>query len=232
MDFNIPSWVVFTIGFLAQFFFTARTLIQWLSSEKSKHNESPSAYWIFSVLGAWIMLFYGVLRNDFAIILGQIISYYVYLWNLGVKGLWGRIVPVTKAILVVTPLVAVLLLAGNGNGFADKLLHNEEIPAGLLVFGSAGQVIFTLRFVYQWLYSKKRHRSELPVGFWIISLTGSSVIVAYGIFRKDPVLVLGQSFGLVAYVRNLIIGLRESVKGRERPEGNLQRQGGHDDEEQ
>ncbi|MGN1215606.1 MAG: lipid-A-disaccharide synthase N-terminal domain-containing protein [Candidatus Cryptobacteroides sp.] len=216
MDFDIPSWVVFTIGFLAQLFFTARTLIQWLCSEKSRHNESPSGYWIFSVLGSWTMFFYGVLRNDFAIILGQIISYYVYLWNLGAKGLWKKIVPVVKAVLVVTPLVAILLLMWNGTDFADKFLHNDEVPWGLMIFGSAGQVIFTLRFVYQWLYSRKRHSSELPAGFWVTSLIGSSVIVAYGIFRKDPVLVLGQSFGLVAYIRNLVIGRREIVHGRER----------------
>ena len=49
----------------------------------------------------------------------------------------------------------------------------------------------------------------LPAGFWIISLIGSGVILSYGIFRKDPVLILGQTFGFVAYVRNLMIGFKK-----------------------
>ena len=84
-----------------------------------------------------------------------------------------------------------------------------EVPFWLLLFGSAGQIIFTLRFVYQWVYSVRRHQSFLPVGFWIISLIGSGTIIAYGIFRHDPVLILGQSFGFVAYCRNLVIGFKE-----------------------
>lgn len=48
------------------------------------------------------------------------------------------------------------------------------------------------------------------MGFWAISLFGSGVIIAYGIFRMDPVLILGQSFGFVAYIRNLVIGFKEN----------------------
>jgi lipid-A-disaccharide synthase-like uncharacterized protein len=46
----------------------------------------------------------------------------------------------------------------------------------------------------------------LPVGFWVISLLGSATIIAYGIFRLDPVLIIGQLFGFVVYVRNIMIG--------------------------
>ncbi len=212
----LPSWLVFSIGFLAQIFFTARTLIQWLKSEKSKHIESPSSYWIFSVLGAWTMFFYGVLRNDFAIILGQLISYYVYLWNLVAKGVWKQIALVVRIVLLITPVAAILLLLRDAGVFFDNLFRNSEIPLGLVLFGSAGQIIFTLRFIYQWLYSRSRGESSLPVAFWIISLVGSSVIIAYGIFRKDPVLILGQSFGFVAYVRNVMIGL--GITSKKHPE--------------
>ena len=92
------------------------------------------------------------------------------------------------------------------------------IPLGLVIFGSAGQVIFTLRFVYQYIYSKYKHQSTLPMGFWAISLFGSSVIIAYGIFRLDPVLILGQSFGFVAYIRNLVIGFKERKTNAVEPE--------------
>ena len=56
------------------------------------------------------------------------------------------------------------------------------------------------------------------MGFWAISLFGSSVIIAYGIFRLDPVLILGQSFGFVAYIRNLVIGFKERKTTAVEPE--------------
>lgn len=206
---GIPHWIVYTIGFAAQFFFAGRTLFQWLYSERKKEVTSPSAYWGLSVIGAFLMFVYGVMRDDFSIILGQLISYFVYLWNLDAKGLWKKFSPVLKAVLVLTPFIAVGLLLHDAKSFVANMFQNEDIPLWLVLFGSAGQVIFTLRFVYQWFYSHRRHESVLPRGFWIISLIGSGVIVAYGIFRKDPVLILGQSFGFVAYVRNLMLGFKK-----------------------
>ena len=79
---------VLSIGFLAQLFFSARILVQWFLSEKAGKVLSPSIFWIFSLMGAYLLCIYGWLRNDFAIILGQFMSYYVYLWNLKEKGIW------------------------------------------------------------------------------------------------------------------------------------------------
>lgn len=66
--------------------------------------------------------------------------------------------------------------------------------------------MFTLRFVYQFIFSHRRHVSVLPRGFWIISLAGSGMIITYGIIRLDAVLIIGQAFGFVTYIRNLILG--------------------------
>lgn len=220
MEHSLPDWIIFAIGFAAQLFFTVRTLSQWLISEKHKRIETPSSYWVFSVLGAWTMIFYGVLRDDFAIILGQMIAYYVYLWNLSAKGMWAKINVSVRVILLLTPFAAILMLMQNATVFFDNLFRNSEIPLGLLIFGSAGQIIFTLRFVYQWLYCRHRGESILPIGFWIISIIGSSVIIAYGIFRKDPVLILGQSFGFVAYIRNIMIGGKGNARCSENPSQN------------
>ena len=215
---GIPHWIVYTIGFAAQFLFAGRTLFQWLDSERKHRVTSPSAYWGLSVLAAYLMLIYGVLRDDFSIILGQFISYYIYLWNLDAKGVWKRLGAFLRAVLVATPVVAAAFLLRDAGTFASNLFRNENIPLWLVLFGSAGQVIFTLRFVYQWVYSRRRHESVLPRGFWVISLVGSAVIVAYGIIRKDPVLILGQSFGFLAYVRNLMIGFKKDVEDEQVPE--------------
>ena len=89
--------------------------------------------------------------------------------------------------------------------FISQFFRNEDVPLWLLIYGSLGQIIFTLRFIYQWVYSRKRHESILPLGFWLISLLGSAIIVSYAIVRHDPVLILGQSTGLVVYIRNIWI---------------------------
>ncbi|WP_144172899.1 lipid-A-disaccharide synthase N-terminal domain-containing protein [Pseudomonas sp. Kh13] len=72
-----------------------------------------------------------------------------------------------------------------------------------LIIGFAGQAVFTGRFVLQWLYSEFKRRSVIPVGFWYLSMLGSALLLTYAIYRQDPVFIIGQSFGLLVYLRNL-----------------------------
>lgn len=206
---GITAVGIMAVGFAAQLFFSARILVQWILSERARRVLSPAAFWVLSLCGSYLMCLYGWLRHDFAIILGQFISYYIYLWNLHSKGILPRLHVLLRAVLLLTPLAAVAAVLSGGPGeVVGSLFRNRDIPLWLIVFGSAGQVIFTMRFIYQWFYSYRRHESVLPAGFWIISLVGSMTIVSYGIMRSDIVLIVGQSFGLVAYVRNLLIGHR------------------------
>lgn len=199
-----PAFIL-AIGFLAQGFFSARILVQWILSERARRVLSPSLFGILSLAGAYLLCLYGWLRDDFSIVLGQFISYYIYLWNLNIKGIWGKIPTLLRLVLMLTPIAAICFVAGNAEAFTARFLHNEAVPLWLLLFGSAGQVLFTLRFVYQWLYSRREGKSRLPAGFWAISLIGSLTIVTYGLIRLDAVLIVGQSFGIIAYIRNLIL---------------------------
>lgn len=201
--------MIYIVGFLAQLLFSARLLLQWIMSEKAKKVVSPSIFWKLSLLGAYLLFIYGWLRDDFAIILGQLISYYIYIWNLNKKESWQKMPAMIRYILALTPVVAVLFMLKDARGFVEQFFLNENIPLWLLLFGSMGQIIFTLRFVYQWVYSMKKNESLLPLGFWLISLTGSLIIVAYALYRRDPVLILGQSTGLVVYCRNIYLLRRE-----------------------
>lgn len=203
--------MIYIIGFLAQLLFSARLLLQWIMSEKAKKVVSPSIFWKLSLLGAYLLFVYGWLRDDFAIILGQLISYYIYIWNLNKKESWQKLPVFIRYLLLLTPIAAILFMLKDVRGFIDQFFLNEDVPLWLLVFGSMGQIIFTLRFVYQWLYSRKKNESVLPMGFWLISLTGSLIIVAYALYRRDPVLILGQSTGLVVYCRNIYLLQRERV---------------------
>ncbi|MDD4058931.1 MAG: lipid-A-disaccharide synthase N-terminal domain-containing protein [Bacteroidales bacterium] len=197
--------LLYAIGLIAQIFFGARTLLQWVMSERARKSLSPSIYWILSMVASWLFFIYGWMREDFAIILGQIVSYYIYIWNLDSKGLWRKIPIELRVLLVGTPPAAIVLASGDAASFVSTFLQNESVPMWLLIFGSVGQLIFTLRFVYQLIYSYRRKESLLPMGFWIISVTGSAVIIAYGIIRRDPILLLGQVPGIVTYIRNITL---------------------------
>ena len=200
--------LVYALGFLAQGFFSARMLVQWIMSERAKRSLSPDIYWIFSLLGSILLFVYGWLRDDFSIIFGQFISYYIYIWNLNIKGVWPRLPKVLRVGITVLPIMALTMMLSDVPAFVGTFFHNAKVPIWLLVFGSAGQFIFTIRFIYQWYYSYRRHASILPVGFWIISLVGSGIIVAYACFRLDPVLIIGQSVGFITYSRNIVLCIK------------------------
>ena len=107
------------------------------------------------------------------------------------------------------PLFIIIYSFNNGEIDTHQFFHNENIGLTLLIWGVVAQVVFTFRFVYQWIYSERRKVSSLPKGFWILSLCGSIMILIYAIFRLDPVLFIGQIFGATVYIRNLFIARKE-----------------------
>ena len=82
-----------------------------------------------------------------------------------------------------------------------------------LSIGFLGQGIFASRFIVQWIYSEKKGESYIPVIFWYLSIFGGLGLLAYAIFRKDPVIIVGQSFGIFIYLRNLIL-IHKSSKNK------------------
>jgi lipid-A-disaccharide synthase-like uncharacterized protein len=74
-----------------------------------------------------------------------------------------------------------------------------------LAIGLLGQLLFSLRFVVQWISSERQKRSVVPEAFWWLSIAGSLTLLSYALYRRDPVFVLGQSMGFLIYVRNLVL---------------------------
>lgn len=72
-----------------------------------------------------------------------------------------------------------------------------------VVIGLGGQLLFTARFLVQWIASERAGRSVVPLVFWYLSIGGGLVLFAYAVYRKDPVFILGQSMGVFIYGRNL-----------------------------
>ena len=82
-------------------------------------------------------------------------------------------------------------------------LTNTEIY--FLIIGFIGQGIFASRFIFQWIYSERKGESYIPIIFWYLSIFGGLGLLVYAIFRKDPVIIAGQSVGIFIYLRNLIL---------------------------
>jgi lipid-A-disaccharide synthase-like uncharacterized protein len=82
-------------------------------------------------------------------------------------------------------------------------------PHYWLYLGFAGQLLFGLRFVVQWVASERKGESIIPIYFWYLSLVGSMILLAYAIFRRDPVFILGQCTGFIVYTRNLMLIYRK-----------------------
>ena len=82
-------------------------------------------------------------------------------------------------------------------------LDNIEIL--FLVIGFIGQGLFASRFIFQWIYSEKKGESSIPLIFWYLSIFGGIGLLTYAIFRQDPVIIIGQLFGIFIYLRNLIL---------------------------
>ena len=205
----MSSWQVYTIGFIAQILFSARLLIQWIASEKQKKVLTPSVFWKISLFASFLLFVYGYLRSDFSIMLGQALTYFIYIRNLQLQGEWTRLNVSFRWFLYLFPAILFLYSYNNNTYDIQKLFFNEEIPLWLLLLGSGAQVIFTFRFVYQWFYSEKIKESVLPLGFWILSLTGASLILIYAVLRKDPVLLVGHLIGSIIYIRNIILSRRQ-----------------------
>ncbi len=85
----------------------------------------------------------------------------------------------------------------------------SRIEIFFLIFGFFGQAVFASRFIVQWIYSEKKGESLIPIVFWYLSIIGGISLLIYAIFRKDPVIILGQSFGILVYTRNLILIYRK-----------------------
>jgi lipid-A-disaccharide synthase-like uncharacterized protein len=93
---------------------------------------------------------------------------------------------------------------------------------GWLVVGFLGQLLFTARFVVQWLVSEKKRNSVVPVAFWWFSLFGGLALLSYAVSRRDPVIIFGQTMGLVVYVRNLMLVAKAERRGRLRHQADCQ----------
>lgn len=92
------------------------------------------------------------------------------------------------------------------NGYLLDVLHKMD---WWVLVGFTAQALFGARFFVQWVASERAGRSVVPLAFWLFSIGGGLMLFTYALYRRDPVFIAGQGFGIFVYLRNLHFVLRE-----------------------
>jgi lipid-A-disaccharide synthase-like uncharacterized protein len=77
-----------------------------------------------------------------------------------------------------------------------------------LAFGLVAQLLFTARFLVQWISSERAGQSVVPMAFWFFSMGGGLMTLVYGVVKREPVIILGQALATIIYVRNIMLILK------------------------
>ena len=73
-------WLI--LGFLGQFVFFLRFVVQWFYSEKAKQSVIPIYFWYLSIIVALIVFVYAIVRRDPVFFTGQLFAIFIYIRNL------------------------------------------------------------------------------------------------------------------------------------------------------
>ena len=101
-----------------------------------------------------------------------------------------------------------------GGGLIQWWQTTPTVDLVWLGLGLVAQLMFSARFFVQWIATERARASIIPETFWYFSFVGGVLLLAYAIYRVDPVFILGQATGLVIYARNIyFIWLGKRVPG-------------------
>jgi lipid-A-disaccharide synthase len=216
------SWrqELYPLGLIATVAFALRFVIQWYSSEKRKESVVPPSFWTISLFGNVLLLCHAFIQMQFHICCIQTCNGVISWRNLNLMQarerqwtlpavLWLLL---SAMLLLLAAYSAQLFLSGStagewlrvpttawGNG-ADR-----HVGYGWHAVGVAGLLLFNCRFWVQWWQAERAHSSSLSELFWWMSLGGSVLLLAYFVQIGDIVNIVSPLFGLIPYVRNLMI---------------------------
>ena len=200
---TVPPLVWTLVGLLGQAVFTARFALQWFVSERRKESVVPVAFWWLSLVGSLLLVLYAGVKGYPVFLLGSLVNAFLYARNLILIHA-GRESIAKRRVLVPIALSIALFVLWSAWPRSDP-----GVPLRWLVVGFAGAAMWSGRFVIQWFASERVGRSVMPRTFWYAGLSGSALLLAYSVYRQEPVFILGYLFPPVPYVRNLVLIYRK-----------------------
>lgn len=217
--------ILYPLGFLANFFFAARFILQWIKSEKMNQSYFSSSFWSISLWGSLLMAIHSFIQMQFPVYLIQACNAVLYWRNLRlVKFQKQELISFSKVclnlilLIIGTTLLFMVQSWLTFGTFEWMRVPDFLEPKGTHVsffwnaVGFCGTFLFATRFWIHWWRAERSISDALRSDFWIISLVGSLLALVYFIHIKDAVNIIGFSAGMVPYMRNLILMHRSSRK--------------------
>lgn len=201
---SLTPWIA--LGLLGQVLFTARTALQWIASERAGRVRVPAGYWELSLLGSLALLAYAAWARDPIFLCGPLVNTGIFARNLALQSQASTTRPLGPgAELAMLGLVLAAVVAS----LYELSAQTTALP--WVVIGGAGQALWLARYPLQWRHAERAGRACLPASFWRAGLLGSLLLLAYAVYRADPVFVLAFLLNPIPYARNLALLRRRPV---------------------
>lgn len=216
--------LLYPLGFLSALAFSARMLLQWLKSEVKGESLVTPAFWKLSLCGNLLLLTHAFIQAQFHVCLVQACNAVISWRNLNLMQPRAQQITMLRAIFILIAAIAMTVCAFllQAHFFSDSVTEWFRIPAtpwqvnagkqaSFLwhLIGFFGLVLFSSRFWLQWWFAEKHKKSYLGSSFWWCSLAGESLCLIYFLRIGDPVNFIGPAFGLIPYLRNLMLLSRQ-----------------------
>src|ERR1700733_12434140 len=208
---------LYIFGFLSTFAFGGRFLIQWLASEAKGKSVVPRAFWQLSFAGNLLLATHALIQLQLHVLLVQVSNAVISWRNLDILkekpvSSFKQTCFILVGALTIASLLFViqyLFMPGAQSIFRIPIApcNSQQIlisPWWHLV-RIVGLLLFNCRFWIQWWISEKEGKSQLSGIFWWISLVGDLLCLVYFMQLSDSVNLIGPIFGLIPYLRNLML---------------------------
>lgn len=211
---------LYPLGFLSAFAFSARMLLQWIKSEAKGESIVMPAFWKLSLCGNLLLLTHAFIQAQFHVCLIQTCNAIISWRNLNLMQTSENQITTKRTILLLLGAMATITFAFALQGYFISSGVSEwfripatpwQINAGKQVslswhlMGFFGLILFSSRFWLQWWCIEMYKVSYLGSAFWWCSLIGESLCLTYFLRIEDPVNFIGPVFGLIPYLRNLML---------------------------
>lgn len=188
------------LGWLGNACFFSRVALQWIAVERARTQEAPRVFWLLSLAGSLLLGAFAIERGTWVLLVGFAVNGAIYLRNLRLGALAPLAGGWTGRRALPLALGVALLLAVAAHARGPRVDGEIWAWTGLAV---VGQSIWSSRFVVQWWFSERSGHSHFPPAFWIFSLAGNLLLLAYAVRLGEPVFVAGLVLGPIVQLRNL-----------------------------
>lgn len=202
---------LYFIGYFSAFVFSFRFLIQWIISERAHKSVVPTSFWWLSLLGNASLMLHSLIQWQYPVALIQSINGVISARNINLNSRYPlgiRIVYLAFVFAAASVTLYFYFFASEWSRIPTHAFQsdvNKSVPFALHIVGAIGVFLFNIRFIVQWWQSEKLRKSTLSPTFWYLSIFGGILSLIYFVLIADMVNLIGPLFGLIPYVRNLIL---------------------------